>query len=48
MGVAMIITQAVIAPKTRWRATKLLRTGFVVTLAAAITVFVFVHPVLRR
>lgn len=34
MGVAMIITQAVIAPKTRWRATKLLRTGFVIILAA--------------
>ncbi|MBB6335658.1 MFS transporter [Schaalia hyovaginalis] len=34
MGVAMIITQAVIAPKTRWRAAKLLRTGFVIILAA--------------
>ncbi|WP_216380067.1 MFS transporter [Arcanobacterium phocae] len=32
MGVTMIITQAVIAPKTRWGAAKLFRTGLIVLL----------------
>ncbi len=36
MGITMIVAQAVIAPMTKWKASKLLRTGLIVVLLASI------------